>query len=94
MFGVGCHDGVSSYPDPMEIPETPFWSSYYHVTGFPTVYVNGPDTRWDFPGQSQVNNELSETATAGLALDANIVGGMLNIEVKVGFNVMPSEEVS
>ncbi len=86
IFGVGYHVGVSSYPDPMEIPETDFWGSYYHVTGYPTVYVNGPDTRWDFPNMSQVNNELAEDTILGLAVDASIVGGMLDVEVKVGFN--------
>ncbi|WP_323786885.1 Omp28-related outer membrane protein [Psychroserpens sp.] len=93
VFGVGYHDGFASYPDPMEIPETGFWATYYNVTGFPTVYVNGPDTRWDFPNMAQVNAELSETATCGLALDASISGGMLNVEVKVGFNALPGEEV-
>ena len=55
--------------------------------------MNGPDTRWNFPSQSQIISELNEDATLGLALDAEIVGGMLNIEVKVGFNQIPSEEL-
>ncbi|SEA48879.1 Omp28-related outer membrane protein [Bizionia paragorgiae] len=93
VFGVGYHDGVSGYPDPMEIPETAFWASYYNVTGFPTVYVNGPDTRWDFPGIAQINSELAEKATTGLSIDSEIVGGLLNLEVKVAFNQIPSEEV-
>jgi hypothetical protein len=93
VFGVGYHWGVSSYPDPMEIPETDFWTNHYNVTGFPTVYVNGPDTRWDFPSITQITNELNEDASLGLALDAEIVGGLLNVEVKVGFNEIPSEEV-
>jgi hypothetical protein len=88
VFGVGYHDG-----DPMQISETSFWSSYYNVTGFPTVYVNGPDTRWNFPNMGQVNNELTETATLGLALEATLVSGNLNIDVKVGFNTTPDEQV-
>ena len=93
IFGVGYHVGVSSYPDPMEIPETDFWGSYYHVTGYPTVYVNGPDTRWDFPNMTQVNDELAEETILGLAVEASIVGGMLDVEVKVGFNeVDPFQE--
>jgi hypothetical protein len=90
IFGVGYHAGNG---DPMEIPETAYWSSYYKVTGFPTVYVNGPDTRWDYGSMSQVNSELAETATVGLAVDAAIVGGKLDLEVKVGFNETPVEEV-
>lgn len=90
IFGVGYHAGGG---DPMEIPETAFWSNYYNVTGFPTVYVNGPDTRWNFPNMAQVNNELAETATLGLSLKAMLVSGNLNIEVKVGFNATPNEQV-
>lgn len=94
VFGVSYHDGVSGYPDPMEIPETAFWSSYYNVTGFPTVYVNGPDTRWNFPNMTQVNNELAEIAPCGLALDASMSGGQLNVEVKVAFsNFTAGEEL-
>jgi len=93
LFGVGYHDGFASYPDPMEIPETGFWSSYYNVTGFPTVYVNGPDTRWDFPNMDQVNNELAETAGLGLAIEANIIGGKLDLEVKVGYSSAVGEEI-
>jgi len=92
VFGVSYHDGVGGYPDPMEIPETAFWSGYYNVTGFPTVYVSGPDTRWNFPNMTQVNNELAETATCGLALDVTMVGGQLNVEVKVAFNNFVSGE--
>jgi hypothetical protein len=87
-FGVGYHDG-----DPMQISETSFWSSYYNVTGFPTVYVNGPDTRWNFPNMGQVNNELAETAILGLALETSLVSGNLNIDVEVGFNATPNEQV-
>lgn len=90
IFGVGYHAGNG---DPMEIPETAYWSSYYKVTGFPTVYVNGPDTRWNYSSMSQVNSELAETATVGLAVSATILGGKLDLEVKVGFNSTPSEEV-
>lgn len=90
IFGVGYHAGNG---DPMEIPETAYWSSYYKVTGFPTVYVNGPDTRWNYSSMSQVNSELAETATVGLAVSATIIGGKLDVEVKVGFNSTPSEEV-
>lgn len=88
IFGVGYHDG-----DPMQISETSYWSSYYNVTGFPTVYVNGPDTRWNFPNMGQVNSELAETATVGLAIEGSIIGGKLDIEVQVGFNTTPNEEV-
>ena len=77
----------------MEIPETAYWSSYYNVTGFPTVYVNGADTRWNFPNMGQVDSELAETATVGLALETALVAGKLNIEVNVGFNTTPNEQV-
>ena len=90
IFGVGLH---ASGGDPMEIPETAYWSNYYNVTGFPTVYVNGPDTRWNFPDMTQVNTELAEEATLGLAVESAIVGGKLNLEVKVGFKATPDEEV-
>jgi hypothetical protein len=88
IFGVGFHDG-----DPMQITETTYWASYYNVTGFPTVYVNGPDTRWNFPDMAQVNTELAEDASLGLAVDAAIIGGKLDLEVKVGFKSTPSEEI-
>lgn len=88
IFGVGYH-----YGDPMEISETNFWTNHYNVTGFPTVYVNGPDTRWNFPDMAQVNGELAEEATVGLAVEAAVVGGKLDLEVKVGFKTTPSEEV-
>ena len=90
LFGVGYHAGGN---DPMEIPETEYWSSYYNVTGFPTVYVNGPDTRWSYPNMDQVNAELAEDASVGLAVDAAIVGGKIDLEVKVGFKSTPSEEI-
>ena len=90
IFGVGYH---ASGGDPMEIPETAYWSNYYNVTGFPTVYVNGPDTRWNYPDMAQVNAELAEDATVGLAVQAAIVGGRLDLEVKVGFKSAPSEEI-
>ena len=77
----------------MEIAETSYWSDIYNVTGFPTVYVNGPDTRWNFPSQSQISSELDEDASLGLALSAEIVGGLLNLEVTVAFNKIPSEEL-
>ena len=88
IFGVGYH-----YGDPMEITETNFWTSHYNVTGFPTVYVNGPDTRWDYPDMAQVDGELAEEATVGLAVQAAVIGGKLDLEVKVGFKTTPSEEV-
>ena len=88
LFGVGYHAG-----DPMEIPETAYWSNYYNVTGFPTVYVNGPDTRWNYPNMTQVNAELAEDASVGLAIEAAIVGGKLDLEVNVGFKLTPSEEI-
>jgi len=90
ILGVGYH---ASGGDPMEISETAYWSNYYNVTGFPTVYVNGADTRWNFPGMAQVNAELAETATVGLAVTANNVGGKLDLEVKVGYNAAINEEV-
>jgi hypothetical protein len=90
VFGVGYH---ASGSDPMEIPETAYWSVYYNVTGFPTVYINGHDTRWNFPEMAQVNLELIEEATVGLAVEAAIVGGKLDLEVKVGFKSTPSEEL-
>ena len=90
IFGVGYH---ASGGDPMEIPETAYWSTYYNVTGFPTVYVNGADTRWNFPDMAQINTELAEEATVGLAVEAAIVGGKLDLEVKVGFKSTPSEEI-
>jgi len=92
IFGVGYHSGGSS-SDPMTISETAFWSGYYNVTGFPTVYVNGPDTRWNYNSMAQVNTELAETATVGLALEAAIVAGKLDLEIKVGFTTTPNEEV-
>ena len=88
IFTVGYHDG-----DPMQIAETSNWSNYYKVTGFPTVYVNGPDTRWNYGSISQANSELAETATVGLALKATLVGGKLDLEVKTGFSTTPNEEV-
>jgi hypothetical protein len=41
----------------------------------------------------QVNSELAETATVGLAIEGSIIGGKLDIEVQVGFNTTPNEEV-
>ncbi len=93
IFGVGYHVGTSSYPDPMEIPETDFWGGYYHVTGYPTVYVNGPDTRWNFPNMSQISFQLIEDATLGLSVDSQLNGNLLDINVKVGFSEIPLEEV-
>jgi len=93
VFGVGYHYGVSSYPDPMEISETNFWTNYYKVTGFPTVYVNGPDTRWNFPDLAQVNTELAEDASLGLAITAELIGGKLDLEVQVGYKSAISEEI-
>ena len=90
IFGVGYH---AIGGDPMEIPQTAYWASYYNVTGFPTVFVNGPDTLWNYNSLAQVNAELSETATVGLALEAAIVSGKLDLEVKVGFISTPDEEV-
>ena len=88
IFGVGYH-----YNDPMQIPETVFWTNHYNVTGFPTVYVNGPDTRWNYSSMSQVNNELSEEATLGLSVEAEIIGGKLDLELSIGFKSSPVEEV-
>ncbi len=91
IFGVGYHGGRSY--EPMIISETAYWSGYYNITGYPTVYVNGPDTRWNYNSMAQVNAHLAETATVGLALETAIVGGKLDLEVKVGFNTTPNEEV-
>ena len=88
IFGVGYH-----YNDPMQIPETVFWTNHYNVTGFPTVYVNGPDNRWNYSSMSQVNNELSEEATLGLSVEAEIIGGKLDLELSIGFKSSPVEEV-
>jgi hypothetical protein len=77
----------------MEITETLDWTSHYNVTGFPTVYVNGPDTRWNYNSPAEVTAELNEDATLGLALSAEIVGGLLNVEINVAFNKIPSEEL-
>jgi len=94
VLSVGYHVGVDSYPDPMEIPETEFFRSQAGVTGFPTVYYAGSSNdEWDYPFITQITAELNEKATLGLALDAEIVGGMLNVEVKVAFNETPTEEL-
>ena len=42
---------------------------------------------------SQVNNELSEEATLGLSVEAEIVGGKLDLELNIGFKSSPVEEV-
>ena len=88
ILGVGYHDN-----DPMQTSETSFWQNYYNVTGFPTVYVNGADTRWNFPNMAQVDNELAEDAAVGLAVTANLIGGKLDLEVKVGYKSAISEEI-
>ena len=76
IFGVGYHAGGGG-SEPMTIPETAFWSGYYNVTGFPTVYVNGPDTRWNYNSMSQVDSELAENSTVGLSVEAALIGGKL-----------------
>ncbi|MCX7547970.1 Omp28-related outer membrane protein [Xanthomarina sp. F1114] len=96
VFSVGYHVSYSASQgiDPMQIPETVFFTGQYGVSAFPTVFYAGPaNAEWNFPGISQLNTELAKKATTGLALNAEIVSGMLNIEVKVGFNEIPNEEV-
>lgn len=89
IFGVGHHTG----PDPMTIPETTFFVSKYKVPAIPFIYVNGPDTRWNFPDITQINNELAEDASVGLAVSAELLGGKLDLEVKVGYKSAMTEEI-
>jgi hypothetical protein len=92
VLGVVFHTGSGGYPDPMEIPETTFWQNYYNVYVFPTIYVDGPDTRWNY-NPTVVNNKLAEQASLGLSIDAEIIAGKLDMEVSVGFKTTPNEEI-
>tara|TARA_B100000035_G_scaffold37330_1_gene28203 strand:+ start:32 stop:1183 length:1152 start_codon:yes stop_codon:yes gene_type:complete len=93
IFGAAYHSGIGSYPDPMSIPETDYWHAYYNAYIFPTIFVNGAHEDWNYPNMNQINSELSTTASLGLAIDAAIIGGKLDIEVKVGFNSTPADEL-
>ena len=93
VFGAAFHTGNAGTPDPMEIPETNFWVGYYNSYIFPTIYVNGPDTVWGYPDTTQIENELAEQATVGLSINAELIAGKLDIEVSVGFNATPNEEL-
>lgn len=96
ILTVGYHVSYSSTQgiDPMQIPETVFFAGQYGVNAFPTVFFDGPATTdWNYPNPSQLNSELAETATTGLALDAEVSGNVLNVEVKVGFTAVPTEEL-
>ena len=97
IFSVGYHSGANTDfgPDPMIIPQTSSWSSFYNIKYYPTVYANGPDTILKYPSyeRSQVDTELAEIATVGLAVETALIGGKLDIEVKVGFKTTPSDEL-
>ena len=92
IIGAAYHSGIPQYPDPMQTPGTSFWSNYYNIYIFPTIFLNGTSIDWNY-GMGQINNILSETPTLGLSADAAIVGGKLDIEISVGFNATPSEEL-
>lgn len=92
IIGAAYHSGIPQYPDPMQTPGTSFWSNYYNIYIFPTIFLNGTSIDWNY-GMGQINNKLSETPTLGLSADATIVGGKLDIEISVGFNATPSEEL-
>ncbi|MDE5422724.1 Omp28-related outer membrane protein [Ancylomarina sp. DW003] len=90
VFGVGIHH---SSEDPMMISEGTFFINNYYVKSIPTIFANGADTRWDYPDMTQVNNELAEDASVGLAVSAEVIGGKLDLEVKVGFKSAMTEEI-
>jgi len=92
IMGAAYHSGIPQYSDPMQTPGTSFWSNYYNIYIFPTIFLNGTSIDWNY-GMGQINNKLSETPTLGLSADAAIVGGKLDIEIGVGFNATPSEEL-
>ena len=92
IMGAAYHSGQSSYPDPMETAETAYWQGYYNLYSFPTILLNGTSTDWNY-GMGQINNKLSQTPTLGLSAEAAIVGGKLDVEINVGFNTTPDEQL-
>lgn len=92
IMGAAYHSGQASYPDPMSTEETDYWQEYYDMYIFPTIWLNGTSTDWNY-GMGQINNKLSQTPTLGLSAGAAIIGGKLDVEISVGFNVAPNEEV-
>lgn len=92
IFGAAYHSGQSSYIDPMETQETGAWRLLYNLYAFPTILLNGTSTDWNY-GMGQINNKLSQTPTLGLSADAAIVGGKLDIEISVGYNTTPNEQL-
>jgi hypothetical protein len=93
IYGAAFHSGASGYPDPMSIPETDFWHAYYNAFIFPTIWVNGAPEDWNYNISPQITNELAENATVGLALESAIIGGKLDLEINVGFNATPNEQL-
>ncbi len=94
IFGAAFHSGAAGYPDPMSIPETDFWHAYYNAFIFPTIWVNGAPEDWDYyTSTQQITNELAENATVGLALESAIIGGKLDLEINVGFDATPNEQL-
>ena len=92
IMGAAYHSGISSYPDPMATAETDYWQVYYNLYSFPTILLNGTSTDWNY-GMDQINNKLSQTPILGLSAEAAIVGGKLDIEINVGFNTTPDEQL-
>jgi len=92
IMGAAYHSGISSYPDPMATAETDYWQVYYNLYSFPTILLNGTSTDWNY-GMGQINNKLSQTPILGLSAEAAIVGGKLDIEINVGFNTTPDEQL-
>ena len=92
IMGAAYHSGISSYPDPMSTDETDYWQVYYNLYSFPTILLNGTSTDWNY-GMDQINNKLSQTPILGLSAEAAIVGGKLDIEINVGFNTTPDEQL-
>ena len=93
IFGAAFHSGAAGYPDPMSIPETDFWHAYYNAFIFPTIWVNGAPEDWNYNISPQITNELAENATVGLALESAIIGGKLDLEINVGFDATPNEQL-
>ena len=92
IMGAAYHSGISSYPDPMSTDETDYWQVYYNLYSFPTILLNGTSTDWNY-GMGQIDNKLSQTPILGLSAEAAIVGGILDIEINVGFNTTPDEQL-
>jgi len=92
IMGAAYHSGISSYPDPMSTDETDYWQVYYNLYSFPTILLNGTSTDWNY-GMGQIDNKLSQTPILGLSAEAAIVGGKLDIEINVGFNTTPDEQL-